>query len=244
MSKSVIETTKVEVRNGLSIFYQREPRRGCGYRHAGPDGYGLYLMSSGWSENCERLPWPLTVCPVCGAGIKFSRGFRWVVPVSLLVGDPPCVPAVKRHWHKSCPFCSPSADPAGLMWVGDMFYTPRSFRLEAEALGVSKRINALPLEFVVGDTWIFLAHIHAWYDLSAKTKLEIGSEVPEAKPGIFTAFRPMCLDIVINDAEHIPERAKALAEKWGPKARLVVVEKAEPQQAALLPDGGAAAQPE
>lgn len=49
-----------------------EPRRGCGYRQVGK----LYIRGVGAFKECHRLPFPLTACPVCGEGIKFTRG--WV----------------------------------------------------------------------------------------------------------------------------------------------------------------------
>jgi len=49
-----------------------EPRRGCGYRQVGK----LYIRGIGAFKECHRLPFPLTACPVCGEGIKFTRG--WV----------------------------------------------------------------------------------------------------------------------------------------------------------------------
>jgi hypothetical protein len=56
------------------INSQIEHKRGCGYRKPG----GMYLVSLGIGRDCGKLPIPLTVCPCCGAGIKFSRGFTWI----------------------------------------------------------------------------------------------------------------------------------------------------------------------
>ena len=30
--------------------------------------------------SCHRLPLNIPVCPVCGQGIKFTRGFTWINP--------------------------------------------------------------------------------------------------------------------------------------------------------------------
>ena len=51
-----------------------ESERGCGFRKKG----GLYLVSEGLAAPCGKLPIPLTVCPVCGQGIKPSRGWTWI----------------------------------------------------------------------------------------------------------------------------------------------------------------------
>lgn len=57
-----------------------EPRRGCGYRHVGK----LYIRGEGILVPCHRLPFPLTACPVCGEGIKFTRGWVRLNPRRLL----------------------------------------------------------------------------------------------------------------------------------------------------------------
>ncbi|GAI07705.1 unnamed protein product [marine sediment metagenome] len=56
-----------------------EERRGCGFRKVG----GMYLCGEYISSPCDRMPFPLTVCPVCGQGIKVSRGFTEVNPFRL-----------------------------------------------------------------------------------------------------------------------------------------------------------------
>lgn len=48
---------------------------GCGYRKGG----GLYFRSDGAAVDCGKLPIPLTVCPHCSAGIKFSRSPQWIM---------------------------------------------------------------------------------------------------------------------------------------------------------------------
>ncbi|GAJ18049.1 unnamed protein product, partial [marine sediment metagenome] len=56
-----------------------EERRGCGFRKVG----GMYLCGEFVSSPCDRMPFPLTTCPVCGQGIKVSRGFTQVNPFQL-----------------------------------------------------------------------------------------------------------------------------------------------------------------
>lgn len=53
-----------------------EPRRGCGFRKIG----GLYLVAGGLGAPCDRMPFPLDRCRTCGGGIKFTRGHTWLQP--------------------------------------------------------------------------------------------------------------------------------------------------------------------
>ena len=59
-----------------------EDRRGCGWRVGG----GIYLVSDWIGVECDALPIELTVCPVCGCGVKPSRSLAWVTPDALLEG--------------------------------------------------------------------------------------------------------------------------------------------------------------
>lgn len=52
-----------------------DEKRGCGWRTAKG---ALYVMGGGESAACAQLPIPLTECPCCSTGIKFSRGWTWV----------------------------------------------------------------------------------------------------------------------------------------------------------------------
>jgi len=58
----------------LSDKNMPEEKRGCGYRKVG----AMYLCGMGIPVECDRLPYELTVCRVCGAGVKQSRGFTWL----------------------------------------------------------------------------------------------------------------------------------------------------------------------
>lgn len=142
-----------------------EAKRGCGFRKVG----GLYLVGEGFAVHCLKIPCNVELCPTCGQGIKFARGFTWINAKILLKGD--CVSsglATTRPEHcqrietaakalhlEACPF---DTERAGLMWVGSGFYTPQSFIEEAARLGVSKRITSIPNEFVVGRDWVLLGH--------------------------------------------------------------------------------------
>jgi hypothetical protein len=97
------------------------------------------------------------------------------------------------------------------LWVGDQFYqTPGKFVREAGRLGVSRRIASIPRGFVVGTTWVLLAHRRA-------------APRPGGAlwPGIFAAFRPTAIEYVVK-ADDSPETLEGLARRG---VRLVKVER-------------------
>jgi hypothetical protein len=166
-----------------------EPKRGCGYRKIG----GLYLVSGALMDTCDRLPFALEVCPTCGAGVKFQRSWAWVKARSLFGNHQDC-----QHQVKTCPACQPVDIPlAGLLWVGEKFYTPESFQVEARAQGISKRISHVPKGLELGITWVFLAH--------KKLVLTASGDAAKGlfawKPGIFSAFRPTRLEKIVRESE-------------------------------------------
>jgi len=63
---------------------------------------------------------------------------------------------VKCTCDDNCPVCHPP-EKAGLMWIGERYYTPKSFIQEARIAGVSKRVPVVPKDIKIGD-WVFLAH--------------------------------------------------------------------------------------
>lgn len=175
-----------------------EAVRGCGYRKPG----GMYLVSGGLSARCSRLPIKLTVCPCCGAGIKFSRGFTWIGKELIL--EHQCQGRTKCQ----TPMCSLNEDRiperVGLMWIGEKYYSPSSFRKEALRLGVSKRIGAIPKDLVVGETVILLAH--------RKGHVEIVDGSPVFTPAIIMAFTPTAIEYVLKGDE-TPEELDRLQER-------------------------------
>jgi hypothetical protein len=144
---------------------EKEQKRGCGYRVLG----GLYLCSDGIAVECDRLPYLLELCPVCGQGIKQGRGFTeldWAAFAgdhnTLVEGQIPSALIVGPVWCKDkfkCPLCQPvRGEIMYLMWVGRKFYTPEEFSAEAARMGVSKRIAFIPDGLVLGETRVLLAH--------------------------------------------------------------------------------------
>ena len=212
----------------MEIMVLKEDARGCGYRHSGKDGVGLYLMGDGIFDICERLPFPIGVCPCCGQGTKFSRGFTWIEPRKLI--GPQCEPQcflddqnpnpVSRHNHDTCVACRPPEGKHGLLWTGEKYYTPGSFLQEAVTRGISKRIASIPKGFKIGETVVYLAH-----------KKAIPTE-GESLAAIFTAYCPSRLDIVVDtiNPDELPSRAVSIAKKLGDKARIVKIEPTAVQQ--------------
>jgi len=178
-----------------------EIKRGCGYRKVG----GIYLVGDGLSAVCDRLPYPLEVCRVCGAGIKPSRGIQWLDGKEFFGGN--CKDFMRGLSNPDnchgfeCPICySDGLGKTGLMWVGEKFYpTVESFVLEAEKQGVSKRISQIPRDIEIGKTWILLAHTKG----KNKRRVIKGStgKVEEITwvSAIFYAFKPKQIEMIVTD---------------------------------------------
>lgn len=179
----------------MTIPVQKEERRGCGWRKVG----GIYLCGSLSSVNCGRLPIPLTTCPCCGRGIKPARGWTWVDPNELIRAADTNV-CTTSHLCSGCPIArgidNALEGMAGLIWVGEKYYpTPKSFIKESNEVGISRRLNSVPHAFVLGKTWILLAHRRA-----IQEPLAMGKE-PKWIPGIFQIFKPTGLEIICDGTE-------------------------------------------
>lgn len=221
----------------MDVYISYESRRECGYRNPGKGGMGIYLIGSGVFQPCERLPFPLEACPCCGGGIKPARGFTWIDPTRLF--DAFASPACSEqfgvevegldHDHEHCYLCNPAAtagDHAGLIWIGEKFYkTAGEFMSEAHRMGISRKLGALPTDFAIGKTVVYLAHRKTW--MPDPTRSESWGQA------VFTAFKPIRVDIVIDDPDDVPQRAVDLAEKLGDGARLVKVIPDRIEQGAL-----------
>jgi hypothetical protein len=204
-----------------------EPRRGCGFRKVG----GLYLVSGGRGVFCDRLPIALDVCPTCSHGIKQSRGWTWVDTAALVGGvHPQCEDTF------ACPLCMAPQDlgRSGLLWIGEKFYkSPLDFDREAAALGVSRRIAAIPRGFKVGEKWILLAHPKAVMQMQ---RCECGHSYADhfhngfgpcgvcpadkctlfqaaLTPGIFKVWRPERIEKILAESQRGSAEALELIEK-------------------------------
>jgi hypothetical protein len=186
-----------------------ERKRACGYRKVG----GIYLCSDGAGVACDRLPFPLEVCPTCHAGIKQSRGWTWIDVAGLTGGvHPNC----KDDF--ACPFCMATSEmgKAGLLWIGERFYpTTHHFIWEATELGISKRISQISRNFKVGETWILLAH--------PKAMEQTNWDGPTKKfiPGIFRIFRPSRIEKIITETQSKDPEFMAELESDGYTAVIV-----------------------
>lgn len=197
----------------IEIQERIEGKRGCGYRKPG----GIYLVGPPMGQSCCKLPWPLTVCPCCSAGIKPARSWTWVDPGLLFInkeGLPitchkiidlavACVPWSEASTSIPCPLSQPKQmGMAGLIWIGEKFYkTPSDFLREANTMGISRRISTVPKGFELGRTWVLLAHrkgiphVHMWDpDNEPEPKQEYDA-------AIFSVFRPSAIEYVTRGDE-------------------------------------------
>jgi len=155
-------------------------------------------VADGEGISCCKLPVPLTVCPCCGAGIKFSRSWTWI-DADKLFPNAQC----QRDSGKStfCPLASGKLGRIGLLWIGESFYkTPADFNEEAARQGISRRIATVPRQFKLGETWVAFAHIHCIPSGEKNGK-------PGFAPGIFRIFRPKAVEYVVAGTETEEELA-------------------------------------
>lgn len=173
-----------------------EGKRGCGFRKVG----GLYLVADKLlSVDCHREV-HLEVCPVCGAGIKPSRGWTWIEPLRLFGV---CEEKDKDYMcHKfNCKICFPPEGKHGLLWIGRQFYkTPEEFIDEAMRMGVSRRIPTVPRGFKLGETVVYVAHRDAF-----------GKD----RAGIIAAFKPQRVEMIITETMAKDEEFMKELEKRG-----------------------------
>ncbi len=200
----------------MSIKNLIEGQRGCGFRKSG----GLYLMGGAGFSGCCALPAALHVCPTCGNGIKFTRGFSWISPK--LLTDNCTTPGT------SCILANPP-EKIGLMWVGEKYYnTTQHFITEAQTMGISKRIAQIPNDCKVGETWIALAHKKG---ITKYGSGDLTSDHPhfltvEYIPAVFMLFKLTGIQYVVNGEESEEELQRL--EKRG--VDLVTITKAGEQQ--------------
>ncbi|MDX9972517.1 MAG: hypothetical protein RBU21_05935 [FCB group bacterium] len=204
--------------DGKEVQIQKrvEGRRGCGFRKPG----GLYLVSGALGRACLRLPIPLDRCPTCDCGLKFTRGWTWINPAPFLAAHP----CVGTRECATCPLSGAPPARVGLVWVGRMYYSPSKWSLEAQQMGVSKRIAGVPRGFVLGETWVWVAHLDAVKQLG-------GDGEWHSSPGVFHVFRPSAIEYVVKGTEE-PEELEALAARG-----ITLVEVTPSKQMEGFPDG-------
>jgi hypothetical protein len=92
------------------------------------------------------------------------------------------------------------------MWAGKQYYTPESFIIEAKEKGVCKAIKQIPKGLSINETWIMLAHPEA-------NKFQLAGYPEEKKPGIFYAFKPTRVEILLYRHQATDKRLEELKEK-------------------------------
>jgi hypothetical protein len=204
--------------NLVDQFVEKEPRRQCGYRRIG----GTYLMSGRFfGHPCGKMPFPLGRCPECGEGLfKVALRKPKFVNASVLI---PFVDGMECN-YKHCDSCpANNLEKLGkvILWgVGKDNYTPESFIAEANAQGISKRLDRIPKEFLDEDLEIdqflvFAVHPEACtvegnvedfghgkrdIDTMVDDLFEKGETKSVVKvPGVFMVFRPERLQHVVDE---------------------------------------------
>jgi hypothetical protein len=210
-----------------------ECKRACGWRKIG----GLYMVGDYMAISCDRIPFPLPVCPVCHSGIKTGRGMTSINPALLFGTHKNCIDKTRPCW-----LCQPSEDTAFLMRVSEKFYpTPEAFLEEGLNQGFSKRIAQIPRHFILGKTVIYLAHINAcvvkdtpelqksFNDVEPSKRKLKATRDPKLNPrlieaekvkrvmGIFTAFVPQRIEKIYwqSDLDKMSEEEKESLKKRG-----------------------------
>lgn len=175
--------------------------RGCGYRNDAKDFKGrMYLMGDGLSMACGILPIPITCCPHCERAYESYAPSMYNIN-ALLPVEYHC----KLESENRCKICPMSRmidnnTKVLLIRVGQMYYkTPAAFNREAMDMGISRYIQHIPKDFVIGETWVALAHAHAILE-----QLEFGKE-PEQGYGIFSMFKPHSIEVLCDGTETAEE---------------------------------------
>jgi len=192
------------------------------------------MIGDGLSVSCIGMPRIVVPCPTCGEGMRQFRGTRWIDAKHFFGGD--CVAHglvdMRPTYCQSCVF---EQTKVLLTWVGDKFYTPETFVSEAHKLGVSKRIPAVPNDFVPGSTWVLIAHpsagkVEAWKEAKAGDQMPLLADwwrknddgVVELKymkdvPAVFYAFQPRKVEMVVTQKmlDTMSEQLTKRNEKYG-----------------------------
>lgn len=168
--------------------------RGCGYRKVG----GMYLVSSDLWIGCDRLPYHLESCPVCGAGIHFTRSMTEVDPLQLFGEHAPslCFDKVRP-----CKMCDPTSEPAFIKTIGKKYYSTISYLEEARMMGLSLRIAQIPRHLKLGETVVYLAHPEAVYTEATPEEQEKTGKFASPRLGIFAAFMPTAIEMPVWESQ-------------------------------------------
>ena len=118
-----------------------------------------------------------------------------------------------------CFVCLPPEGMHGLLWVGEKYYTPESFAKEAREQGISKRIGTVPKNIVLGESIIYLAHPKAFTKLVPANdddpQKTLDGKKEQQFPGIFYAFKPKAIEMIITDEMAEDEKQMEKLKKRG-----------------------------
>jgi hypothetical protein len=181
----------------------------------------MYLVGSGMAMSCGKLPFPIHTCAHCGEGIKVTRALKMMDASALLQTMKPC----RNPKCQNCPLAgsyeraSERLGKVGLIGVGEKYYTPHEFSMEATRMGISKRIPQIPKALKLGETWVFLAHKSACLneDPDADTFFSEG-------PGVFYVFKPSGIEYLADGTDD-PKKIERLVKKG---IKIVKVPKDDP----------------
>lgn len=167
-----------------------EPPRRCGNRVIGK----LYLVTDGMVFLCDRPLIEILPCPCCGEMPRAHRGITQFNFFKLYGGH---IPEEECEDFKGCFFCHPTdVVNTYLMWVGDD-YTIASFDKEVIELGVSKAIPEIPIDMVLGESWVLLAKRNVGITVTGTTAK--GKE--KRADVIFYAFKPSRVEMLITEKQ-------------------------------------------
>lgn len=182
-----------------------EAKRGCGYRKVG----GTYLIGGILSAPCDRLPYKLDICPICGQGIKVGRAFTQINPLKAFGEHENCQDQVRP-----CIMCQPKDTVAFIMLVGEKFYSPQYFATEAMSMGVCKRIPFIPKELKLNETPIYLAHRKACIvNGNGETDRRGNIKLTDFATGIFAAFIPTKIEKLFWEKDLEGKKGEKLLKK-------------------------------
>jgi hypothetical protein len=154
---------------------------------------------------------------------------------TLKQGGPPPESAFCQD-ESACPVCRNRDDfgPHLLLWIGRAHYSPEEYLKESRELGVSRRIPAPPKGMVMGETWVLLAHLDAvptknffkgqpqctvcnftegMHSPGAPADVCSAFQAPKPTPGIFCAFIPRAVELILKESDATPERREKEAKR-------------------------------
>jgi hypothetical protein len=210
-----------------------EAKRGCGYRRVGGlylVGGGLSAPCNRMPFALDRCPTCGAGVKFTRGHTWLQPDFFSVHEPEKVItaAGPGYVRATACRDEGPCPVCRNRNDfgPHLLLWIGRAHYSPESYLDESRKLGVSRRIAAMPKGLVIGETWVLLAHLDAvpvehptvctrckCFEAQHTTMAPVNGhgvceefQAPKPTPGIFSAFIPRAVELILKQSDATPER--------------------------------------